>query len=77
MLLGLGGSDQIYGDSGVNVDIRTRTLTIPTDNASPAPNAGRPSLPGADAIDGGSGPDMIFGDHGAVVQDGRRSRRRA
>ena len=36
-ILGLRGADQIYGDSGVNVDILTRTLTISTSNTSPAP----------------------------------------
>ena len=32
-ILGLRGIDQIYGDSGFNVDILTRGLTIPTANA--------------------------------------------
>ena len=75
---GADGIDQIYGDSGVNVDIRTRALTIPTANSSTAPNAdllvaGRDTLfgEGAAAANGAAGAfaDVIFGDHGAVIQD--------
>ena len=32
-ILGLRGNDQIYGDSGLNVDVLTRALTIPAYNA--------------------------------------------
>ena len=72
------GIDQLYGDSGVNVDVLTRVLTIPTTNASSALNAdglvaGRDELHGDGAASGAGVAvefgDVIFGDHGAVIQD--------
>ena len=36
LILGQRGSDQIYGDSGVNVDVITRSCSIPTANTSVA-----------------------------------------
>jgi Ca2+-binding RTX toxin-like protein len=72
------GIDQIYGDSGVNVDLIKRVLTIPTANASAAPDAdglvaGRDTLhgdgPGSAAGTAAEFEDVVFGDHGAVVQD--------
>ena len=69
---GNGGDDHIYGDSGFNVDPITRTLFVVTSvNAtySPAPPAVRDALlAGQDNIKGGSGDDIIFGDHGIVTQ---------
>ena len=75
-ILGQGGLDQIYGDNGVNVDVLTRALTLPSVNASTYPLAddlapGRDALygdgrPGADEL---PGMDVVFGDFGQVDQD--------
>src|SRR5262249_4156450 len=59
--------DQIYGDSGINVDVISRVLSFPTVNASAAPNADG-LVAGQDYIDGGAGADIIFGDHGIITQ---------
>ena len=73
------GDDQIYGDSGVNLNVITRLLTIPTANASSYVNrdlmlAGQDLLYG-DTPGGTSDrrfsafDDVIFGDHGVIVED--------
>ena len=67
------GADHIYGDSGFNVDILTRALTVATSNASPRPTLDRDVLYGEGAGTVAGGPqgaydDVIFGDHGAIVQ---------
>src|SRR5205823_1632527 len=78
-ILGKRGVDHIYGDSGVNVDPITRVLTIPTVNASVWPSFD-PLTVGRDALYGegagftaadvsGNFDDVIFGDHGIVMQD--------
>ena len=83
-ILGLRGNDQIYGDSGVNVDVLTRGLTIPTlqraasrrRNVDPLLVAGRDTLYGEGAGTIGTAgrgtetgyDDVIFGDHGRVTQ---------
>ena len=54
---GEAGIDHIYGDSGFNVDLRARSLTVPTTDEA-----------GSDTIDGGAGDDVIFGDHGIIDQ---------
>ena len=76
-------STTIYGDSGVNVDILTRALTIPTANAGfTSANVDPLLTPGRDTLYGegagtigtaGTGTetgydDIIFGDHGVVTQ---------
>ncbi|HZK06225.1 MAG TPA: hypothetical protein VFC82_10350 [Actinomycetaceae bacterium] len=76
IILGQGGLDQIYGDNGVNVDVLTRALTLPSVNTSTHPLAdglapGRDSLfgdgrPGTEEL---PGMDVIFGDFGQVDQD--------
>ena len=81
MLFGGRGRDLIYGDSGINIDVITRVLTVPTVNSSTASNADL-LLAGHDVLLGeglGSAPstaaansddqDVIFGDHGVIVQD--------
>src|SRR6266516_7388110 len=71
------GSDQIYGDNGVNVDVITRELDIPWVNASV--RAVRDGLaPGNDLLTGDSAgsmagvageyDDVVFGDYGKVTQ---------
>jgi Ca2+-binding RTX toxin-like protein len=65
---GQDGIDQIYGDSGVNVDLIRRELSITTANASGAPNADG-LVAGKDTLLGDDGDDVIFGDHGRVDQD--------
>ena len=72
-IFGNAGDDRIYGDSGVNVDIISRVLSVPTtDAARPAndnPKSNRDSLvAGQDTIYGNTGDDIIFGDHGVVLQ---------
>lgn len=47
------GDDLIYGDSGFNVDLRARTLSVRN-----------PGTCGSDFLDGGYGEDIIFGDYG-------------
>ena len=73
-----GGLDMVYGDSGFNVDPITRTLVVVTADAgigSLAFGAVRDGLvAGADHIDGGSGDDVLFGDHGVAQQDVPRGR---
>jgi Ca2+-binding RTX toxin-like protein len=72
------GSDQIYGDNGVNVNVITRELSLPSVNASvralrDSLTAGKDLLYGEQ--DGGSAntaneyDDVIFGDYGIVTQD--------
>ena len=81
LILGQRGRDLIYGDSGVNVDVITRVLTVATANASSLQTADS-LFAGHDVLIGegfGSAPstdpgqadnaDVIFGDHGRVVQD--------
>ncbi|MEH6586717.1 MAG: hypothetical protein V7720_09160, partial [Halioglobus sp.] len=81
LIIGQRGPDHIYGDSGVNVDMINRILTVPTSNRSDAPNADGlvagndlvfgdflPSEPVVDAL-AGDFDDIIFGDHGAIVQN--------
>ena len=73
------GDDQIYGDSGVNLNVITRLLTIPTANASSYVNrdlllAGQDLLygdtPGGTTTDAFGGfDDVIFGDHGVIIED--------
>ncbi|UZJ27067.1 hypothetical protein RHODO2019_19095 (plasmid) [Rhodococcus antarcticus] len=80
-IYGQRGQDLIYGDSGINVDVLTRVVTVVTVNSSGLPNADT-LFAGHDMIQGegpGSAPstapnntdnqDVIFGDHGQVVQD--------
>jgi Ca2+-binding RTX toxin-like protein len=76
------GPDHIYGDSGFNVEIITRTLTVPTINVSSFNNARVDDLQaGEDLIYGDFAPgdevvvgtlsdlsDIIFGDHGQINQ---------
>src|SRR3954466_9193606 len=72
------GSDQIYGDNGVNVDVITRELSIPSRNSSTWAN--RDTLdPGNDLLYGdfagslgdypGEYDDVVFGDYGNVTQN--------
>ena len=73
------GSDQIYGDNGVNVDVITRELTIPWVNASVDAEPRRPRAPAttcSTATRRQHGPstrgeydDVVFGDYGDVTQD--------
>ncbi|MGH3049730.1 MAG: beta strand repeat-containing protein [Gaiellaceae bacterium] len=78
---GLRGNDLIYGDNGINVDVISRVLTVPSVNGSALPNADS-LFAGHDLISGdgpGSAPDTtagatssqdtIFGDLGTVTQD--------
>ena len=73
---GQGGNDQIAGDDGYNIDVIRRLLTIinttPSNDASvarpPAITAVGDGLKaGNDRITGGSGDDIVFADHGAIL----------
>jgi Ca2+-binding RTX toxin-like protein len=76
---GQGGNDLVYGDSGVNVDVITRVLTVPTTTTTSVCNTldgvavHCPNedglVAGHDVIQGEGGDDVVFGDHGKVVQD--------
>ena len=66
------GDDHIYGDSGLNVDPITRTLMVVTNDLGVVVAAAPPRdtlLAGKDTINGNSGEDIIFGDHGVIDQD--------
>jgi len=67
LIYGNGGNDQIYGDSGINVDTISRVLSFPTVNTSTAPNSDG-LVASSDTIDGGTGDNIIFGDHGIITQ---------
>ncbi len=79
VIVGGRGQDHVYGDSGVNVDFITRALTIPTSNTSAELNhddlvAGKDLLFGDSAGTTTSGTlgandDIVFGDHGEIVQN--------
>ncbi|HTM84726.1 MAG TPA: hypothetical protein VL179_07450, partial [Mycobacterium sp.] len=86
LILGGRGRDLIYGDSGLNIDVITRVLTVPVVNTSTTPNADALRA-GHDVLIGeglGSAPstaagnsddqDVIFGDHGVIVQDVQEAR---
>ncbi|MGB4272827.1 MAG: calcium-binding protein, partial [Propionicimonas sp.] len=75
-ILGQGGLDHIFGDNGINVDVLTRALSVPSWNTSSFPMAddlttGRDTLYGDGRPDTERlpGTDLIFGDYGRVVQD--------
>src|SRR5260221_5482138 len=70
---GKAGDDRIYGDSGVNVHIISRVLSVAPTHAPPPlndhPKSNRDGLvAGKDTIQGNAGDDIIFGDHGVVLQ---------
>ena len=58
IILAHGGSDLVYGDSGFNVDLVTREVTVAHSTSG--------SLNGADQIGGGQHNDVIFGDYGQI-----------
>ncbi|KPJ80692.1 MAG: hypothetical protein AMJ58_07790, partial [Gammaproteobacteria bacterium SG8_30] len=77
-IFGLAGDDHIYGDSGFNLEFSVskdadgnasiaRELTVPTLNESNIRTRDG-LLAGRDALHGDQGEDVIFGDHGEVVQ---------
>ncbi|HQV08466.1 MAG TPA: calcium-binding protein, partial [Thauera sp.] len=67
-----GGLDLVYGDSGFNVDPITRTLVMVTHDLGYGSLAFGPVrdqlVAGKDKLYGGTGNDVIFGDHGVVQQ---------
>jgi Ca2+-binding RTX toxin-like protein len=72
-IFGNAGDDRIYGDSGVNVDVVSRALSVPTTDAARPANDNAKSnrdglLAGQDQIWAGAGDDIVFGDHGVVLQ---------
>ena len=64
---GQGGDDHAYGDTGFNVDLVTRDLTVPIVNASTHPSHDD-LAPGEDEIHGDGGDDIVFGDYGVITQ---------
>ena len=73
---GQDGLDLIYGDSGFNVDPITRTLRVPTLDEGVGSLGFGPvrdaMVAGTDSLEGNGGDDVIFGDHGLVVQNAPR-----
>ena len=75
-IYGEAGDDHIYGDSGFNTDfvphldggslitLSSQILTVVTTTGTPVPT----ETEGADSLFGGSGDDIIFGDHGVIQQ---------
>jgi hypothetical protein len=55
-----------FRDSGIDVDLATRTVTIVTSGMSGQDDF---EAPGIDEIHGGSGNDIILGDHGVINQN--------
>jgi hypothetical protein len=75
-LYGLGGNDHLYGDSGFNTDVTTRLnladqvlslVNIENITSDNLDTSDRLQV-GKDRIEGGEGNDIIFGDHGEVIQ---------
>ena len=58
-ILGKRGNDLIYGDSGINVDVLSRVVTVVSANGS--------SLPNADTLFAGH--DLIQGDGSGSAAD--------
>ena len=67
VLFGRGGNDIVHGDDGINIDLVTRSVTVPTIVGTIFPT-GDNLAAGVDQITGDAGFDILFGDHGIVNQ---------
>ena len=73
-IFGLGGDDHLYGDDGFDLELSAilgltpRVVQLVTEAVPGGPSTADPLGAGSDELYGGTGADVLLGDHGRVDQ---------